>query len=71
MLNEQNIVDALNTVLRGVQVAQKRGAFTLEESATLYEAIQLVVNGTKNVPNPTPAPPMSQPSEEENTENDE
>ena len=69
MLNDQNIVEALNTVLRGVQVAQKRGAFTLEESATLYSAIRVVV--PEEEANSEHTGELTQETDEETAENKE
>ena len=41
MLNTTDTkIEALQTVVNGILLAQEKGAYTLEESAKLYEAIK-------------------------------
>ena len=40
MLLTPEQVGAVNVILSGVQLAQKRGAFTLDESAKLWDCVK-------------------------------
>ncbi len=55
MQNEEDFINAINTVLTGVQMAQKRGAYTLEESSILYESIKKITSSFEKTP-PQAAP---------------
>ena len=35
-----NTIQALQTLIKGIQIAQSKGAFSLEDSATLLQAIK-------------------------------
>ena len=71
MLTDQNVINALNTVLSGVQIAQKRGAFSLEESATLFGAIKIIIpDKQEEVSSELETEPEFE-EVNENTENDE
>lgn len=68
MLTDQNVINAINTVLNGVQVAQKRGAYSLEESATLFSAIKMIIPDKEEE---TSSESDLPPGTDENIENDE
>lgn len=46
-------VRAVDILIRGIQVAQKRGSFNLQESSSLNEAFKLIVPGYMDVAAPT------------------
>ena len=70
MLTDQNVINAINTVLNGVQAAQKRGAYSLEESATLFRAIKMIIPD-KEEEEETFSESDPPPEIDENIENDE
>ena len=46
-------VKAIDVLIRGIQVAQKRGSFNLGESSSLNEAFKLIIPGYMATVNPT------------------
>ena len=52
MATREDQIEALNSVLNGLRVAQSRGVFSLEEAAILYQNIQ-TLSGQSNTPSPT------------------
>jgi|18_taG_2_1085343.scaffolds.fasta_scaffold51413_2 hypothetical protein len=59
----QTINQALNLLVQGVQVAQKRGAYNLSEAAILSRAVDALVTPTND-----PAPFEEDETSEENSE---
>ena len=55
-----SVAEALNTLISGVNVAQNKGVFSLEEAHVIYTAISYL-NSLQNQEAPAPAPaPMPQ-----------
>lgn len=38
----KNVIDAINELIKGVNVAQSRGAFNLQEAHSVFEAIKYI-----------------------------
>ena len=49
----ETVNQAINLLIQGVQVAQKRGTYSLDEAALLSQAINVLAE-----PNEQPAPPQ-------------
>jgi len=50
MENEQQIqLNSLTILIDGIKLAQKRGAFTLEESAKIWDAIKTFIDDEDNI----------------------
>ena len=56
---------ALNMLVQGVELAQKRGAYTLEEASLLSQAVKLFSDAI-----PTQDEPVQETDEVEETENE-
>jgi len=50
-----SVAEALNTLISGVNVAQNKGVFSLEEAHVIYTAISYL-NSLQNQEAPAPAP---------------
>ena len=46
---EPTVIDVANSVFAGLELAQKRGAYSFEESAQLYQSITLMKQYFKQV----------------------
>jgi len=50
MENEQQMqLNSLKILIDGIKLAQKRGAFTLEESAKIWDAVKTFIDNTNNI----------------------
>ena len=49
--NDSEQIKALNTLIVGIRLAQSRGAFTLSESAMLFENMKVFMVDSSNEPN--------------------
>ena len=56
MLQDEEFINALNTVLTGVQMGQKRGVYSLEESAIIYESVKKIQSAFESIPQQPPEP---------------
>lgn len=66
MSQKTTLEQAINGLLTGVTIAQQRGAFSLQEAATLFQAHIIVQNFqqtlAKQPPPPVPPPPVPPPT---------
>lgn len=48
-----NLIDAINEVIKGVNIAYARNAYTMPETRTLINAIEFIVDASKPKPEET------------------